>query len=454
MYINKVITFNSAWDILLKKEEEYEDICSSISQLNKTILTNPKIISTTYKKIDEENPEISPYNFIRCWEHLMKGFGWEGHRLQANTAGGINIYIKHLKNGVASKIMPSDQMRSFPSWVLFESPKIVGTEFCDLSVLIVPMESEENIYNNPKRLGPKFNFEKSLIQLNDLLPLNQKEPFLIIGISSKEEKDIEFFDFQPDKSENLIERVLEFSKEHYQAGIGILSYFGEIIKQKYPDIDAKVRIEQDGDIVRMIVDTPDGTRDIIEQTLNKYALVISRKAEPDSLLEDKLQIHKLTSKLDIAELEVRQTRDLLKISENYSVDRIQSLEDDINFLRGQIGSQMHHMDKSQVIIHQQSKKEEKIFLTQMENSKKTIEDLLFTTNNHSELKNALLEIQKVLEKGANKNDENNTKLALEKIMDSSPETFNDLSEALKNTAYGVSGNIVFQWLQQIASIVA
>lgn len=452
MHINKVISFNSSWGLLKDKSSAYEDICQAISRLDKDSLSNPDISSPSYRIKEEGKLEISPMSFNRAWETFMEDLGWDSYRMRSETPGGINLYIRHFKNGVATKIMATDRMLMFPNWVLVEAPKVVGTEFCELSVLIVPMESVSELYDDERRMRSSFFFEKSLAQLTDLLPLNQKEPFLVIGISN-EELPIEVIEFFPNESENLIERVLEFPKEHYQAGVGILSYFGEIIKQKYPDIDAKVRIEQDGGIVRMIVDTPDGSREIIEKTLDDYALVVRNKAAPESLLEDKLHIHALTNKLSIAELEVKQTRDLLQISNNYASDKIKSLEEDVGFLRTHVGQQIHHMNTSQSLIHHQSQKEEKLLLAQIDNSQRTIDDLIQESWNKTELKNALEKINEIVTRETQPEDEAETKNALVAVRDTSPEALEDLSDALKNTMYGVSGNIVFQWLQQISCLI-
>ena len=450
MFISKVISFNSSWELLKSKVDAFDDIQTTISFLNETTLRDPEIVKPLNS---ETRPPITPLSLVRAWDTLMKKSEWGSYRVHSDIPGGINVYLRNLKDGVATKFLTTDRMLSFPNWVLVESQRSVNTEYCDVSVLVVPMESEKSIYDDPRRMGPHFFFERALAQLKDLLPLSQNEPFLVIGISS-DQQPLEVIEFFSGDDENQIHRVLEFPKEHYQAGVGILSYFGEIIKKKYPDIDAKVRIEQDGNIVRMIVNTPDGVKDIIEKTLDDYALVITNQASPESLLDDKLAIHALTNKLSLAELEVKQTRDLIQISEKYADDKIRSLEDDVKFLRQHVGQQIHHMHGSQELISYQSKKEEKLLLTHLNNSQRTISDLIKDSSNRTELKDALIGVNRIIDNFDQYRDEEKAKEMLTVIRDTSPETFDDLSEALKGTMYGVSGNIVFQWLQGVASLVA
>ena len=111
------------------------------------------------------------------------------------------------------------------------------------------------------------------------------------------------------------------------------------------------------------------------------------------------------------------------------------------------------MNASQNILLYQSKKEEKLLLTQLDHNKRTLEELIEDSRTRTKLHLALKKISEIVEKGATKDNEAETKHALELVRDTSIGTFDDLSEALKNTMYGVSGNIVFQWLQHVGSII-
>ena len=74
-----------------------------------------------------------------------------------------------------------------------------------------------------------------------------------------------------------VQRVIEFPPELKQAGIGILSYFSEVLKQRYPAHEMAVRIEQFGTKVRLTVDSPSGWRDTIEHDLETYGRVVVGK---------------------------------------------------------------------------------------------------------------------------------------------------------------------------------
>ncbi|PNQ88449.1 hypothetical protein CCU68_31815 [Pseudomonas gingeri NCPPB 3146 = LMG 5327] len=294
------------------------------------------------------------------------------------------------------------------------------------------------------------SFERALGQLNDLLPLNQKQPFLVIGFSSLETA-MDVLEMLPSGVENIIERVIEFPRDLYQAGVGVLSYFGEVLKQKHPDVKAKVRIEQDGNIVRMTIDTPDGTKEVIEKTLQDFALVVTNQAPPEKLLDTKLEVHALTSKLMMAEMEVRQVRDLMRISESYQGERIQSLEQDVRFLREQIGCQIRAIDTSHQLLSKQSAKEERLIMACIDSSRRTVDELVADAWDSAEVKSALMAIKLSLESSTPPDGEKVSE-ALITVRRLSPDTFIDLTEAVKNTLYGVSGNTVFLCLQQVAKL--
>lgn len=302
MYINKVISYNRAWGTLLENPQAYEEIVEALKAITPELLVKPGYGAAPYRK--ENATEIIPPSFSRCWNKIMADMEWGSHRIKSGNKGGINVFIRHYKHRVAIRMLSSDQVINFPSWVLIESPRMVSTGICDIAVIVTPTNDEVDPHFSEGRM-PFHSFERALGQLNDLLPLNQQQPFLVVGFSQLETA-IDVLEMLPSGIENVVERVIEFPRDLYQAGVGVLSYFGEVLKQKHPDIKAKVRIEQDGNIVRMTIDAPDGTKEVIEKTLQDFALVVTNQAPPEALLDTKLHVHALTSKLMMAEMEVRQ----------------------------------------------------------------------------------------------------------------------------------------------------
>jgi hypothetical protein len=170
-------------------------------------------------------------------------------------------------------------------------------------------------------------FERALAELSALSPLSHGTPFLILGLDLGT-GETEIFELESDNSESehriVINRAIEFPPEYHQAGLGILSYFGTVLREKYPNEKAKVRIEQEGDTVRMIVESETGNRDIIEKALHDYELVIRGEAPPEALYESKLQVLELKNELRIAQIRIESQKDLLQ-HKSLEIDSLKQL---------------------------------------------------------------------------------------------------------------------------------
>lgn len=140
--------------------------------------------------------------------------------------------------------------------------------------------------------------------------------------------------------QNEIVREIVFRAEHKQAGISILSYFSTIIQQKLPDVDAEVSIRQIGDRVVLSIKHPDGAVEKIEELLGQYGAVVRGTAEAESFLSDPIQALALKHKVAQYESELRFTHQLLETQRTLVAAQVDSLRDEIAFLRTSISEQM------------------------------------------------------------------------------------------------------------------
>jgi hypothetical protein len=158
-----------------------------------------------------------------------------------------------------------------------------------------------------------------------------------------------------------IERSIEFPSEYWEAGTSILSYFNRILNVKYPNKKIKVKIEQEGLILRMIIDTPNGQKEEIEKALDDYGKVVTGKLQPEDLLDDPFEVMALKNKLEIAELELRQTRKLLNFTRNNSQGRIESLEIQVDKLHSIIEKGLQSGDRVFGVIKEMSEQEKSTY---------------------------------------------------------------------------------------------
>ncbi len=134
-------------------------------------------------------------------------------------------------------------------------------------------------------------------------------------------------------NQHKILREITFKPEHKEAGISILSYFSNILKQKYPDTKVSVSITQDDLKVTMAIETPEGEKKLIEKTLDEYGLVVQGEMAPERLLDDPFEVQRLKTHIRFAETQLETYRELLLTSRTYGENRINSLEEDIKYLK-------------------------------------------------------------------------------------------------------------------------
>jgi hypothetical protein len=100
---------------------------------------------------------------------------------------------------------------------------------------------------------------------------------------------------------HAIKREIEFPPEYHQAGAQILNYFSSVLNKKYPKKQVKVKIEQKGQKVTMIVETQEGDKEIIERELHEYGMVVTGGMTPEEFYpEDRLAVIELKAQLHSA----------------------------------------------------------------------------------------------------------------------------------------------------------
>jgi len=226
-----------------------------------------------------------------------------------------------------------------------------------------------------------------------------------------------------------IVRSIEFEPEYYQAGLSILSYFNTIANQKYPDMKIKVKIEQEGTAVRMLIQTPDGRKEEVEKTLDEYGLVVLGQLQPEKFLHSPYEVMALKNKLEISALELRQTKELYRLAESSGKARIDSLEDQIRHLNQHVADGLRATHKSNDIIAQ----------------------LLSSHQLTTDVVDNIRHILSKLDKGLVPSDEQEVKRLLNEISVANPKALYDFKDFLRDSVVGVSGNFLYSW---IVSIIA
>ena len=345
--------------------------------------------------------------------------------IHASAAGGRKTMALHLLTAMQQYGRPQDKL-----WHVLVS-KELQTHPDFFYIPLVPRE-----FQTP--YGRYISTETAQINLVDI-------PFLRTTQSeeNRQEKKIADYKLSSDHllSYEQITRSIEFSPEHYQAGLSILNYFGTLIRHRYPDIPVTVCIEQEGLAVRLIIKTPEGRREIVERTLEAYGLVLSGKMLPEELLSDPYHVMELKNKLELTQVELRSSQRLLQFVQHQSQERIISLEAQVVSLRQLVGASLQSLQVTQ--HHAQN-------LTDM------LQPLLerLTEQHDTAVQQALRTLSDTVQRGLTPADEETVKGALTTIQDKEPGVLRQMLDLLgKGAITGASGKLFYDWLIHIGTIL-
>ncbi|MEC0269364.1 hypothetical protein [Paenibacillus anseongense] len=313
MYINKVISYMNAWEeISQKSNNELFEIIEAINGIS-------------YEKMFQIEEEMRTTKGIvvnilgKCLNKSLDEMGWKQTRTKRRM-----VNLGYFKNNITVDSMLS--RHSFDSWLIQRVPLGIKAEICKIPVTIFLTKENNNEYF---KRSPLDNFENIEQKLNLIAPLSINYPFLVFGISEKE-SIFELYNIpsiMEGYNENVVvNRSIEFPPEYYQAGLGILSYFNNILKEKYPDTPANVKIIQEDLVVRMIIESENGNKEVIEKALEEYEQIINGKIKPEEYLTSAAKVLELKSELRIAQVRLENQIDII----NFQRTEIQVLKEIIS----------------------------------------------------------------------------------------------------------------------------
>ncbi len=146
-----------------------------------------------------------------------------------------------------------------------------------------------------------------------------------------------------DRDKNYFERSIQFQPEYRQAGVSILSFFSEIVRDEFPNQDVRIGIFQTDNTVTLRVETPEGgLLKEVDRALEKFGMVVMGSIKPENISSNPELVRDLKTRLEVTNLELRLRQESYIASSRHYEGRISSLEEQVKQLHGMIGSNLAH----------------------------------------------------------------------------------------------------------------
>jgi len=174
-------------------------------------------------------------------------------------------------------------------------------------------QTGEPIYDLYNGIGIRVTIEELSISLESIY---RKISALFLSIRKEVESELITI-----TNQQKVERCIHFTPEYHQAGLDILNYFGTYLRERYPEENASVKIEQHGLQVRMVIETKDGKTETIEKALHEYELIITGVASPAQFSSNEKLLFELKNELRIAQFRLESKQDLIGM-QNGRIDQL------------------------------------------------------------------------------------------------------------------------------------
>ncbi len=320
MFVNKVISYRNSWRLVSSKHRE--ELSEALESISDCISGNVELTEESGRgPRSRELWEKALYD--RNWELVERiHYSSDGRRIHLGNVGPV-------KNGLSAQI-PFGHIEYLSRWLFQQTALAVRHGVIKLPILFVPLREFGRVSDD--RWINRSSFEMYQSQLELLSPLSHQYPFLVVGYSDQsiigepEVIEIEIDELAEDTNK-VVDRCIEFPPEYHQAGLGILNFFGTYLREQYPEEETKVRIEQEGLNVRLVIETESGQSEVIEKALHEYELIITGEEPPEKFTQNDKLVLELRNELRIAKFRLESQQDLIGM-QNSKIDKLLNIVGD------------------------------------------------------------------------------------------------------------------------------
>ncbi|CAM4230043.1 hypothetical protein [Acinetobacter pragensis] len=401
MYINDVMSYLGGWEIFNKNHSDLlDDIKATLEIVSEKLYKEYKSSNLQ----DGANSNFNVLGFIR--QSLIDEFErihWNENNLHTPFKNERVQFLGLMKESCYIKITTSAASSILMSWIYRDIESANKLANISVPILLVIDISQQSFLN--QLAGKNSNFDSHFTRsrslkfiknsLDKVSPLKFEHPFLILGVKlEKTELNIINIESENLKIDNNIkmDRCITFEPEYYQAGLAILTYFGSVLKEKYPEQNATVKIEQHDLTVRMIIETEDGNIETLEKALHEYELVLKGQESVDEFYLSPIKTLELKNQLNLFKFQIDSQKEIIALQHG----RILSLEAIIDKALSPV------VHPPVTIINQLNNSQSTVinYKAELSKSNDELEELIDLSDSEA-LKNRLATIQNALEVNRN-----------------------------------------------------
>jgi len=240
----------------------------------------------------------------------------------------------------------------------------------------------------------------------------------------------------------VIERSIEFPPEYHQAGVSILSFFGDVLRHKYPDNQATVRIEQDGLRVKMMIEPIIGAPEVFERTLDEYGLVITGRITPEEFTNDPYLVMSLKHELRLTQARIETQKELLQVHGKTIDAKNRQIDKFMDLLAQSLSSPKPSVSVTVSPVITSSVNVQLAVSDALEDICRGLRELSSAVRNSAEVKSSIEEVRQELEKLRDKKPDEVKDAAaiskLEKFLEKASDAESKIGKAIDVTERGVA----------------
>lgn len=456
MYIERVLSINEGWSILTtQKPQELADIQAVLTTLDDDLLLES--ISSSEKDTGLGDNFLAFSMHAAYNARLIAYTKWSGTLPPMDGQVPLSLRPKAIQNGVLAYIVGSSELTGggLLTSLYLQGPYYQMLGLVDVTVILIPTSKTSDYLLN---LGASVHQVNSLPTeevcraiATGFTSLNSQAPTVLAFFSPTTVEEIAVEEAALLKvGEHTIERTIEFAPEFYQAGVGLLSYFGEVLRQKDPSTKAKVRIEQEGNTVRLHIVPPVGEAEIVEKQLEQFALVISEQASPETLFSNQAHIIQLKSQLEMARLQVQTAQEIKQITDGVNAQRFATLEKQVESLNVQLAAQLLQNNKVIDLATQQASRHERMQAALLTHGQLLFKDMLEESRGNFQLLTAIQSLHQNLLSGLTTIEvEDQIKQALETVKQQKPGLLARIYSQVEGAALKAGASASLTWATDV-----